>query len=111
MKIENKNNIIILNPDTSENISEVIKQVALASNQNIKTNIIINLLTFKKLTLNTIIQFIPIANHHKKNKKSFVLAYDALSADEFPDELAVAPTVQEAKDIIEMEEIERDLGF
>jgi len=28
-----------------------------------------------------------------------------------PDEIVVVPTMQEAYDIIEMEEIERDLGF
>jgi len=28
-----------------------------------------------------------------------------------PDEIAVVPTIQEAYDIIEMEDIERDLGF
>jgi hypothetical protein len=28
-----------------------------------------------------------------------------------PDEIVVVPTLQEAYDIIEMEEIERDLGF
>ena len=29
--------------------------------------------------------------------------------DEVPDEICVVPTIQEARDIIEMEEIERDL--
>jgi hypothetical protein len=28
-----------------------------------------------------------------------------------PDEIVVVPTIQEAYDIIEMEEMERDLGF
>ena len=28
-----------------------------------------------------------------------------------PDEICVVPTLQEAHDIIEMEDIERDLGF
>jgi len=31
--------------------------------------------------------------------------------DEIPYEMIVVPTLQEAGDIIEMEEIERDLGF
>ena len=31
--------------------------------------------------------------------------------DEIPDELIVVPSIQEAYDIIEMEEMERDLGF
>jgi hypothetical protein len=36
---------------------------------------------------------------------------DSIDIDKVPEELAVAPTVQEAYDIIEMEDIERDLGF
>jgi hypothetical protein len=31
--------------------------------------------------------------------------------DEIPDELIIVPTIQEAQDVIGMEEIERDLGF
>jgi len=34
-----------------------------------------------------------------------------LSYDEVPEEISVVPTLQEAKDLIEMEEIERDLGI
>lgn len=35
----------------------------------------------------------------------------ALSRDEIPDELLIVPTIHEAEDLIDMEEIERDLGF
>jgi hypothetical protein len=34
-----------------------------------------------------------------------------MSVSELPDDIATAPTLQEAFDIIEMEEIERDLGY
>ena len=34
-----------------------------------------------------------------------------VDADEVPEEIIVVPTLQEARDIIEMEEIERDLGI
>ena len=36
---------------------------------------------------------------------------DAIEVDEVPFEMIVVPTIQEAGDIVEMEEIERDLGF
>jgi hypothetical protein len=34
-----------------------------------------------------------------------------MSVSKIPDVIATAPTLQEALDIVEMEEIERDLGY
>ena len=50
-----------------------------------------------------------MSNKHRGRKKSFVLVTNKVPFDEIPDEICVVPTVQEARDIIEMEEIERDL--
>ncbi|MDB4767462.1 ribonuclease Z [Flavobacteriaceae bacterium] len=47
----------------------------------------------------------------KKAAKSFVLVTNSISYEEAPENLSLVPTLQEAKDLIEMEEIERDLGF
>ncbi len=74
-------------------------------------NIIVNLFSFSKLTANDILEFLELSNNHKKMNKSFVLVTDKVSYDEVPDEISVVPTVQEAKDLIEMEEIERDLDL
>ena len=72
-------------------------------------NLIINLFTFDKLTSGDVLEFLEISNRHRKSGKSFVIVTDKVTYDEVPDEIIVAPTLQEAKDIIEMEEIERDL--
>lgn len=74
-------------------------------------NIIVNLFSFSKLTSGDILEFLDISRAHKKNNKSFVLVTDKVSYEDIPDEITVVPTIQEAKDIIEMEEIERDLGI
>ncbi len=74
-------------------------------------NIIINLFSFKKLTEADILEFLDISNTHKAAGQSFVLVTDKVTYDEVPDEISVVPTIQEAKDLIEMEEIERDLGI
>ncbi|UJH66926.1 ribonuclease Z [Allomuricauda sp. SCSIO 65647] len=74
-------------------------------------NIIVNLFSFSKLTANDILEFLELSNNHKKMNKSFVLVTGKVSYDEVPDEISVVPTVQEAKDLIEMEEIERDLDL
>lgn len=72
-------------------------------------HIIINLFSFEKLTSNEVLEFLEISRNHKSANKSFVLVTDKVSYDEVPEEISVVPTIQEAKDIIEMEEIERDL--
>ena len=74
-------------------------------------HIIINLFSFSKLSKNDILEFLELSNKHRKAQKSFVLVTDAISYDDVPDEICVVPTIQEANDIIEMEEIERDLGI
>ena len=76
-----------------------------------KDHLIIDLLEFKDLTLDELLLFLKLSSYQRGGKHSFVLISDAIDIDEIPDELVVVPTLQEAADIIEMEEIERDLGF
>lgn len=72
-------------------------------------NLIVNLFSFSKLSPAQLPAFLEISRTHRAGKKSFVLVSDKVSYDEVPDELLLAPSLQEAKDLIEMEEIERDL--
>jgi hypothetical protein len=74
-------------------------------------HIILNLFSFTRLNAGDILEFLNISNAHRASGKSFVLVTDKVSYDEVPEEISVVPTLQEAKDIIEMEEIERDLGI
>ncbi|MBT9189620.1 MULTISPECIES: ribonuclease Z [Zobellia] len=74
-------------------------------------NIVVNLFSFSKLKADDVLEFLQISDLHKKAKKSFVLVTDKVSYDEVPDTIMVVPTIQEAHDIIEMEEIERDLDL
>lgn len=72
-------------------------------------HIIVNLFSFSKLQSSDVLEFLQLSNMHRNSNKSFVLVTDKVSYDDVPDEICVVPTVQEAHDIIEMEEIERDL--
>ncbi len=74
-------------------------------------NIIVNLFSFNTLSANDVLEFLRLSNLHRTHNKSFVLVTDKVTYDEVPDEISVVPTIQEAKDIIEMEEIERDLDL
>ena len=74
-------------------------------------NVVINLTTLETITLPQIVEFLKVSNQHRQAKHSFVIVTDQVDYDEMPDEMIIVPTLQEAYDIIEMEEIERDLGF
>jgi|TARA_B110000908_G_scaffold29002_1_gene34093 hypothetical protein len=73
--------------------------------------------TLLKLSENIIIVeekitfFLKVALDLKVKDKSFVIIKKGLNIDDFPEILNITPTLQEAKDILEMEAIERDLGF
>ncbi len=74
-------------------------------------HLIINLFSFSKLTTGDVLEFLQLSNTHKSANKSFVLVTNKVAYDDVPEEIVVVPTIKEAHDIIEMEEIERDLGF
>ena len=74
-------------------------------------NLILDFSDFKGVKTENILVFLQTAKDHRNNGMSFVIVSSEINPDELPDELLVVPTITEAKDIIEMEEIERDLGF
>jgi hypothetical protein len=76
-----------------------------------ENNLVINLQKYKLLNLKQLLSFLDISNHHRSNKKSFILISDTIHIDNVPGELNVVPTMQEAHDMVQMEELERDLGF
>lgn len=74
-------------------------------------NVVVDILKYGNLELDELLAFLELSNNHRKNKRSFVIVNDTINIDGVPEELMVVPTLQEAEDIIQMEEIERDLGF
>lgn len=74
-------------------------------------NLIINLFSMDGLKPGDLLEFLDISNNHREAGYSFVLVTDQVGYDDLPEELLVVPTVQEAKDLISMEEIERDLDL
>lgn len=74
-------------------------------------NVVVDLLKYHPLTLPELLNFLIVSNKHRATKKSFVIVNDSIHPDIIPEELIVVPTLPEAEDVIELEEIERDLGF
>ncbi|OUR98990.1 ribonuclease Z [Flavobacteriales bacterium 33_180_T64] len=92
-------------------IIELVKKIEVLYERFKNDNIIISLTTLNKVKLTDIVEFLQLSNKHRKAKHSFVIVTEKANLNDIPDEIVVVPTLQEAYDIIEMEEIERDLGF
>ncbi|MCB4809088.1 ribonuclease Z [Tamlana sp. 62-3] len=106
---KNENTTLI----TQENASviELVKKIETLYPKFKNNNIIVNLNTLKPIPLEQIIEFLQLSNKHRGAKHSFVIVNQGIDVDKTPDEIIIVPTLQEAYDIIEMEEMERDLGF
>ena len=98
---------------TQEKVSvvELVKKLDVLYSRFKNDNVIICLTSLKPIPLEEIVEFLKISNTHRQAHNSFVIVTDKADTDEIPDELMVVPTLQEAYDIIEMEEMERDLGL
>lgn len=110
MKVEDKGHTTILK-DTQGDFKSFLDKVATEYNSFKGKNIILDVTQDNNLTLNDVLGSLQLSNKHRKAKKSFVIVAKDFDYDDVPDEMVIVPTLQEAHDIIEMEEIERDLGF
>ncbi|MBC9796232.1 ribonuclease Z [Sinomicrobium weinanense] len=104
------NNTTIVTQETGS-VQNFCGRLAEAYDKIRTDNLIVNLFSLDALTINELLEFLEISNRHRAAKRSFVIVTNKVNYDEVPDEMVVVPTLQEAHDIIEMEEIERDLNF
>lgn len=110
MKVDKKGHTTIIK-ETKGDVIAFIKNVTNQYNSFKEQNLILDVSHDKNVTINDIINFKDLAKQHIKSKKSFVIVSDTIDFDVVPNYLTVVPSLLEAHDIVEMEEIERDLGF
>ncbi|MES2811833.1 MAG: ribonuclease Z [Bacteroidota bacterium] len=110
MKVDHKGHTTIIK-DTEGNTEAFLKKLTDQYNTFKETNLILDITHDKSVDLDGIKLFKELSKTHKKAKKSFVIVADEIDFNKVPSSLLVVPTLLEAHDIIEMEEIERDLGF
>ena len=110
MIFDKNGNVSIITQETVS-IVELAKKLQAIYPRFQKDNIVVNLTTLKQLKTEDLLEFLQLSNQHRNREHSFVIVSAKIDIDEVPDELVVVPTLQEAYDIIEMEEIERDLGL
>lgn len=110
MKVDQKGHTITIK-DTQGDVNAFLMKLTHQYKSFELHNLIIDLALYKELDANVIKLFMPLSKQHKKAKKSFVLVTSEFDFNAVPTKLTVVPSLLEAHDIIEMEEIERDLGF
>ena len=110
MIIDNDGNITIITQEGAS-IQSLVKNIEEAYEKFKNDHLVICLTSLKPIKLQEIVEFLRLSNNHRGAKKSFVVVSDMVNLDEMPDEIIVVPSMQEAYDIIEMEDMERDLGF
>ena len=110
MKVDQKGHTITIK-DTQGDFTSFLNKVSQSNTSFDSHNLIIDLTHNKSITLEDLKLLLPLAKQHKKLKKSFVVVVAGVDFNAVPAQLVVVPSNLEAHDIIEMEEIECDLGF
>ncbi len=110
MKVDTKGHITVIK-DTQGNISDFLDNVTQQHATFKDQNLILDVSNDKSVATSSLKMFSDLSKLHKKGKKSFVMVAENIDFNAVPKALVVVPSVLEAHDIIEMEEIERDLGF
>jgi hypothetical protein len=110
MKVTEKGHTIIIK-DTEGDIVEFLEKINSQYNSFKDHNLILDISHDKSVDVKSIKIFSELAKKHKKEKKSLVFVVQDLDYNKVPVSITVVPTQLEALDLIEMDEIERDLGF
>lgn len=110
MKVDVKGHTTVIK-DTQGDSVAFLEKVTTQHESYKHQNLILDVTHDKTTTIVSIKAFSELSKLHKKGKKSFVIVAEKIDFNAVPKALVVVPSVLEAHDIIEMEEIERDLGF
>lgn len=110
MLISKKGNTTIITQEKATVVA-LVQQVENNYETYKNDNLIVNLFSLKNISSDDVAEFLRVAKKHRIEKHSFVIVNNHLPIDMIPEDLNIVPTLLEAHDLIEMEEIERDLGF
>jgi hypothetical protein len=108
MQTEKKSNYLLITPDE---ISFSEFYTAFLEKETTKDHIIIHFSDVFNITKKNLFLFLGFARTKSENGTSFVVISTEVDIDDFPETFNIVPSLIEAEDIIEMEAIERELGF
>ena len=118
VKIDTKEKFIVVVPEEpvlSDNLAEAFSQLLLPYLQNDIKNIILNLQHAEKIEVKTATELVNLQQKFYENSASFVICCIQPAVEAALEELELfellnnTPTESEAWDIVQMEEIEREL--
>ena len=111
MIIEIQDNTVTITYEQSDTIGRSFRDEIKRKYKNFSfKNIILDLSPMKNLLSKDIKDFVELAIYHKQfNNKSFVVVSGPIGIKLLPNGINVVPTISEAIDTIEIEDIERDL--
>ena len=110
MQIKEATNYTLISSD-EDSFKEFQKSVFKKINDFDKNHLILQISEELSIDKKDFLLFLKIAEQKKENGTSFVVLNSSVNADDFAENLNIVPTLQEAEDILEMETIERELGF
>ena len=110
MKVDQKGHTTIIK-DTHNNVEAFVEKLTNEYHAFQGQNLILDISHDKAISTADLAHFKDLAKSHKKAKKSMIIVTDTVDFNKVPNYLNVVPSVLEAHDMIEMDEIERDLGF
>ncbi|MFD0700447.1 ribonuclease Z [Myroides pelagicus] len=113
MKVKEKGHTLIITSNEAT-LSEFVEKLEQQYESNlVGANLVIDLITASfVVTEEDIEQFENLAvKHIEEANRSFVIVVESIDFNEFDGDMIIVPTLLEAHDLIEMDEIQRDLGF
>ena len=110
MLIEKKENYKLIYSDENS-FSKFYSSFLKKEKEFDKENLIVQISNDINITKEDFLLFLSIAKQKKENSTSLVIVYKDINIDDFPEDFNIVPTLVEAEDIIQMEAIERELGF
>jgi len=103
---QSRDDCTVFNVYNNTDLSTILSQV-----NNLKTHLILEIAHFDQLPQEAISQCLQAKSDLNKRLLSLVLVVNENAIFDLPDTLSVAPTLLEAYDVVDLEVMERDLGF
>ena len=110
MQIKKATNYTLISSD-EDSFKEFQKSVFKKINDFDKKHLILQISEELNIDKKDFLLFLKIAEQKKENGTSFIVLNSSVITDDFDENLNIVPTLQEAQDILEMENIERELGL
>mgnify|MGYP001038416317 CR=1 FL=1 len=107
MIIEHHNSIAIITQEKTS-LKEFSTKFSVLYERFKEDDIVLNL---KDISVGSLDLLVSISKQHRLLNHSFVVVTTQLNQDDFEDDFIIVPTLQEAKDFIEMDLLSRDLGI